>query len=146
MIQNNRGFTIIELLTVVGIISILASIAIMPFMSMRAKGADSVAVSDARNLVVSANEAFIGRNYPDYSIVNGRKIGLKPDGTYAFTLSEGVKILAFSSAMNAGIGNGELEAYLYHESGTPTSNAMGKRIFYIVVNEDTEVISAPTEM
>ena len=143
------GFTIVELLVVVGIISILASIAIMPFMSMRAKGADTAAVSDARNLVVVANENFIGRNYPDYSVVNNNKIGLKPDGSYAFTLSEGVNIITLNaSPMNAGMGNGKIEALLYHEAGTPDTNPSmtGKRIFYIIVDEATGVLSAPTEM
>ncbi len=147
MSKNNRGFTILELLTVLGIINILASIAILPYMSMRAKGADSVAVSDARNIVTAVNENFIGRNYPDYSVHSGQKVGLKPDGTYAFTLSEGVKMIILSaSPMNAGMGNGKLEALFYHVSGSPDNNPAptDRRVYYILVDEKTGLLSVPT--
>ncbi len=62
---NARGFTIIELLIVVIIIGVLATIAIPKFANTKAKAFDATAVSDLRNAMV-ALEAYFADNltYP----------------------------------------------------------------------------------
>ena len=55
--KNEKGFTLIELLVVVAIIGILAAIAIPQFAEYRARGFDSRAKSDLRN-VATAEEAY----------------------------------------------------------------------------------------
>ena len=47
---NNRGFSMVELLTVTAVISALAAVAIPQFSSYRAKSYNSAAVSDLRNV------------------------------------------------------------------------------------------------
>ena len=61
MIKNEHAFTLIELLVTVGIIGILASIAIPSFVEYRDRAYDSAAISDLRNFIL-AQEVYVNDN------------------------------------------------------------------------------------
>jgi len=63
--RNRKGFTLIELLIVVAIIGILAAIAIPQFAAYRARGYNSAATSDIKNIKTTLEAYYTdNQNYP----------------------------------------------------------------------------------
>lgn len=141
MIKQKGGFTVLELLVVMAIMAILTNMAYLLFRDFRYRTNDTAAVSDARNLITVATEEFVANSFPDFThgLGDGSSVGLKPDGTYAFTLSGGVKALIVG--MPSAAKTGYMEAWIHSEGGTnDPAGLFGKCEFYCVVDEEAGVI------
>ena len=64
-VKKEVGFTLIELLVSIGIISILAAIAISYYQSYRVRTYDTVAMSDLKNVITALENYYLDNNiYP----------------------------------------------------------------------------------
>jgi type IV pilus assembly protein PilA len=61
--RSKKGFTLIELLIVVAIIGILAAIAIPQFAAYRARGYNSAANSDIKNIKTTLEAYYTDNQY-----------------------------------------------------------------------------------
>jgi type IV pilus assembly protein PilA len=114
MIRSNRAFTLIELLTVVAIIGVVAAIAIPQFALYRQKTFDAAAVTDLRNAagaeeynyatnevyVTCATAALCEANLPGYNRSSGVNLAMT-SGTGSFTgtasHSKGTRVFTYNS-------------------------------------------------
>jgi len=90
---GRKGFTLIELMIVVVIISILAAVAIPKFTSTKEKAYVSKMIADLRNLA-TAQEGYVTNNLVYYA-------GVVPSGALFYNPSPGVTIV-INEGTNAG--------------------------------------------
>jgi type IV pilus assembly protein PilA len=111
-LNENKGFTLIELMIVIAIIGILAAIAIPQFSAYRRRSYNSAAKSDARN-IATAQEAY----YVDNSTYCST-IGTLRGNTYGYMQSENVTPSVAGDATGYTITT-------YHTSGNETYTLRG---------------------
>jgi type IV pilus assembly protein PilA len=142
IISNNNGMTLMELLCVLGIIGILASMASTMFIDYRQKAYNSAAIADGRNLVTATSNSVIDEEDVDYehTAADGHRIGIFDldgnDRDPIFGLSPGVRARITGSSDHYPEGQAYMEAFLYHTNGTrDASTPSGYREYYCVVDE-----------
>jgi prepilin-type N-terminal cleavage/methylation domain-containing protein len=147
-LKDNRGFTFIELLTVMIVLGILAQISLIFMLDLRSRSSDVMAMSDGRNLVTIARGNFVNLDDVkyDHNPGDGPNIGTLDTGNNpradgpVFTLSPGVKAKITAGSESPGIPDyGFLEVWLCHEGGTKVGAAgeigEGRKEYYYVVDE-----------
>jgi type IV pilus assembly protein PilA len=143
--NEDKGFTMVELLIVIAIISILAQIAINSYVDYKAKAYNTAAINDGRqllNVVVNNLVSFDDVDYfHDENDVDNRIGAVDTSGNpRAPVLFLSPSVRARIVGDNDTTGNGYMEAYLYSVGGTgDPSTPSGRREFYCLVDEPGEV-------
>jgi type IV pilus assembly protein PilA len=96
--DNDKGFTLIELMVVVLIIAILLAIAIPTFLGAQNKAKDRSAQSSARNALTNAKTLYADAG--TYIDANVTALGTsEPSLTFLVTLSSGPKVVSVDSTL-----------------------------------------------
>jgi prepilin-type N-terminal cleavage/methylation domain-containing protein len=138
--KENKGFSTIELMIVVAILSILSQIAFDLYADYKAKAYNAAAISDARQLVSVVVNSLISYDDVDYTHDENddNRIGaFDTDGnprSPVLILSKGVKAkIDFTNDTGVFV-----DAKLYSVGGTGDSSTdSGKREFTCYVDEET---------
>lgn len=148
--NDQKGFTLVELIVVVAIIGILTAIGSTYFTYLKFRSGDSQAFVEGRHLLTSANGAFLNLEDVDFDTPAAGVTGPVGDTTSGggartpvFTLSGEIRA-RMSGESTTSPGGGFLTAEVWSINGTnDTSTTSGKKEYLYIIDEDLNVISVP---
>ena len=94
--KNRKGFTIVELVIVIAVIGILATVLVPTFGDIITKANDSKSLQEARNIYTN----YVARHADETG--NGQNVMIKVNGKY-FQVTNGVIAAASAPASDTGV-------------------------------------------
>jgi prepilin-type N-terminal cleavage/methylation domain-containing protein len=140
-LHDSRGFTMMELVVVIAIVGVLASIAIISYMDSRMHMMDAAALSEARGFGKSVINVFLdgGDVNLTHNPGDGRQIGaLDTSGNGrnpVFQMSAGMEAEIIGNSDFGGSGKGSCEAEIWHP--------LGSKRYYLLIDEVNEITLFP---
>ncbi len=151
--KEKNGFTLVELMVVIAIISILTAMGFNYYGIFKQRAGDSQAYAEGRNLITAINDAFLSQEDINFSaFVDGSSgpVGNKTMGDVdrpaVFTLSSEVRgRISGESYTSPGQGY-FFDAYIYSINGSnwPWPSVSGKKEYHYQIYEDGSVYLMPS--
>jgi prepilin-type N-terminal cleavage/methylation domain-containing protein len=149
-LKDHRGFTLIELMLCIMILSCLMTIALFLFQDFRNRSSDLQALAEGKNLLTVASDVFLANE--DVLFTTGDPhagaVGtLKSDGitprNAVFTFSSKIRArLAGQSTPQ--LGGRFLTFDIWSLDGSDAGTISGKSEYRFVIDEDNSIITTPT--
>ena len=142
--MDMKGFTLLEVMIVIAILGVIASIAFANFMPLKRKAYDITALTDTRNLADSIVNAALDNEDVDFSEFNAQgEVGIKDTSGVlrapVFYFSPGVAARITQAAGDDMI----VQAEIYHTNGTPAGSPSGRKEYTVIVDETSGLVSLP---
>lgn len=148
---NNEGFTLIELMVAVLILTTLVIMSMLYYGDVRARTADAQALADGKNLLTVASSMFLQDEDVLFTTADpytGPVGTLKSDGATpriaAFAISENLRGRLVGQN-TVGSGGGTLDFEIWNINGTDSASSVsGKKEYHFEIDEDNNVLEIPS--